>query len=628
MTVEKLETSVSAEIQRYLGQYRAEYLQEKVFELFSEPAYWDRLSDSRPCLIVGGRGTGKTTTLRQLAYEGQFRLHGPDVALWSALGIYWRVETSVTSAFQGARLSEADWTRVFAHYINLQFVDLLIGFVDWREKITGVKTSVDPIKLRRACMALSLDETADFTTFGDQIGDELIRFEASINGLGESLTALNLSVLGRPISETAAAILNDNSLHHGVLTFCIDEYENLEPYQQRVINTLIKHVGDGGYTFKIGMRQHGLHERATLSSSEFLIEPADYVKVNIEEEIKKQNFGRFAAKVCNERLLRVGGRTEKSLDIQELLPEISLASEASRLGADRISSDIRAELESAGAPKKSLEFYDRMDAVEACFVGFWAQSKGISVSEVLSEAMTRPREWKTRVGNHGYAMMFALRPGRRGVSKYYCGWSTYVLLADGNIRYLLYLVTEALTQHVNNGGKLSNPVSAELQTTAAQAIGEKVVFELAGLHNRGTQLTRLVLGLGRVFGVMARQPHGHAPEVTQFRIPDHKSNEEVSDLLEAGVMHNALVRFAGDKMAAASSETKDFDYQMHPIFAPFFVYSPRRKRRMLLSAQDFVGLASVDSSKYIRSLLDRTSRNVEVEPPKQLSLFAEFFDDK
>lgn len=622
------ETTLSGEIQRHLGQYRAEYLQDKIFEFFSKPVYWDRLSDARPCLIEGGRGTGKTTTLRQFAYEGQYASHGADLRKWSALGLYWRIETNVTSAFQGTRLPEEEWVRLFGHYINLQFLDMLVAFVEWRQETTGNATEVNPTQLRRACLALSIDPVSSLGEFADRVAEELIRFEAAINGLGASTRELKLSALGRPVAELVGAILSDTTLHHRVITFCLDEYENLVPYQQRVINTLIKHVGDAGYTFKIGMRRNGLHERTTLNPSEFLIEPADYVRISIEDAIKKQDFGSFAAAICNERLAKIQtGAGKPRLEIRQLLPELSLASEASLLGAEKKVAAIRDELVSSGASAFELATFDGMDVVEACVLSYWAESRELPATSVLGEAISKPTEWKTRVGNYGYAMLFTLRQGRRGISKYYCGWSTFVLLADGNIRYLLYLVTEALTRHTNQGGSLAVPVSSENQTLAAQEIGERIVFELAGLHARGTQLTRLVLGLGRIFGIMAKQAYGHAPEVTQFRITDSTANDEVNALMDAGVMHNALVKFTGDKMAATSAETKDFDFQMHPIFAPFFVYSFRRKRRMNMRSEEIIGLASPTSATYIRSLLVRTDRKIENDPPRQLSLFAEFFRD-
>lgn len=624
MTVNLQFAELSAAVQRNLGQYRAEYLRDGVFESFFQPSYWDRLSDSRPSLIIGGRGTGKTSTLKQLAYEGQFRSHGGDIGKWDGLGLYWRIQTNVTAAFQGDRIQPKDWIRIFSHYINLHFVDMLSRFVTWRNAELGVQTALDLDQLRRTCIGLSIPETTCFEIFAERVTEELLRFEAAINGPGEALTSGSLSLLGRPIDTMVGAVLADETLSSETVTFCLDEYENLEPYQQRVINTLIKHVGDAHYTFKIGMRQNGLHDRATLSTSEYLTEPADFVSIEIEDEIKRGGFGDFAAAICNERLARIPSTGKAALSIRELLPELSIDSELALLGAPKIRSDVRTRLLGEKATSYAMDGFDHMSDLEACFVDFWSKSQATPPSTVLDEALSKPSEWKTRVGNHGYAMLFALRSGKRGISKYYCGWNTFVQLADGNIRFLLYLVTEALVRHVGDEKTLDIPVTAETQTLAAQAVGERIVLELGGLDKRGTQLTRLVLGLGRVFGVMAKHPYGHTPEITQFRI-DQKTHSEVSDILQAGVMHSALIRFSGDKMASGSAETKDFDYQMHPIYSPFFVYSHRRKRRMTLSVSDFIGLTGPESHTYIKILLNKTHRQYDPDVPDQLALFAEYY---
>ena len=54
-----------------LGLYKAEWLDAKLFDLFTEPGYFGGLKTFRPCVLIGGRGTGKTTVLRGLSYEGQ-----------------------------------------------------------------------------------------------------------------------------------------------------------------------------------------------------------------------------------------------------------------------------------------------------------------------------------------------------------------------------------------------------------------------------------------------------------------------------------------------------------------------------------------------------------------------------
>jgi len=56
-----------------LGLYKAEWLREKLFDLFTVPGYFDELKMNRPCVLIGGRGTGKTTVLQGLVLSGSVR---------------------------------------------------------------------------------------------------------------------------------------------------------------------------------------------------------------------------------------------------------------------------------------------------------------------------------------------------------------------------------------------------------------------------------------------------------------------------------------------------------------------------------------------------------------------------
>ena len=66
-----------AQLSQLFGSYKAEWLKEQLFDLFTEPQYFPELMTARPCMLLGGRGTGKTTVLRSLSYEGQFERKRP-----------------------------------------------------------------------------------------------------------------------------------------------------------------------------------------------------------------------------------------------------------------------------------------------------------------------------------------------------------------------------------------------------------------------------------------------------------------------------------------------------------------------------------------------------------------------
>jgi predicted AAA+ superfamily ATPase len=66
-----IQEDTARRLSKTLGLYKAEWLNEAIFSLFNEPSYFEELRTHRPCVLIGGRGTGKTTVLRGLSYEGQ-----------------------------------------------------------------------------------------------------------------------------------------------------------------------------------------------------------------------------------------------------------------------------------------------------------------------------------------------------------------------------------------------------------------------------------------------------------------------------------------------------------------------------------------------------------------------------
>lgn len=621
-------SDLSRGIAETVGVFRAEYLTgAEFFRLMERPDYWAQLEGRRACFLVGGRGTGKTTALRALAFEGQAARHGTDATGWDAIGFYWRVDTSVVTAFRGSRLDDEEWQRLFAHFVNLRLTRSVLDFVRWHDAQGHPPIDASESFLGLAAAALGVEAAPDLSSFGDALSLASERFEARVNSGGDEGSGMTLSILGAPLRHLLAAIRADERYARHYFTFAIDEYENLAPYQQRVVNTLIKHAGDGEYTFKVGVKEKGVVDRSTLHPSEYLSEPADYKTVHVEQSLKEQGFDEFAARVVNDRLGEVTGTTVA--EVKELFPELSDEAEAELLGGQRRRVEVRLELEAEGAAPDEIEAFDQMTVLSACMVGYWAQSKKLSLRDVLRDSLAEPDQWKNRLNNYGFAMLYTLRNRVSGIRKLYAGWSVLTRMADGNIRHLLALVAEALTRHVVSGNDLATPVSAQLQTLAAEQVGERAVFELAGLHARGSEMMRLALSLGRVFGVMAADPYGHTPEVTQIRVDRTglTDNASLDDLLSASVMHSAVIGFPGDKNSARSGDTKEHDYELHPIFSAFFVYSYRSKRRISVAGHDVLALASATPQGTVAKILRRNARNPSSDLPPQLELLTEFFDD-
>lgn len=122
------------QLSELFGSYKAEWLKERIFDFYTAPEYLPELTTTRPCVLVGGRGTGKTTVLRGLSYEGQFALAGQKasaIPTWSYYGLYLRVNTNRVTAFNGPECDRSGWIKLFAHYLNLLLCGMTLRFLEW-----------------------------------------------------------------------------------------------------------------------------------------------------------------------------------------------------------------------------------------------------------------------------------------------------------------------------------------------------------------------------------------------------------------------------------------------------------------------------------------------------------------
>src|ERR1043165_3561863 len=116
-----MSTSELRKLGDLLSDYRAEWSAYEFGDLFIVPPYFKKLEVVRPCFLIGGRGTGKTTSLRSLRFDrSAARLDSDNVPADALpyLGIYIRINKNRVRACQGAELPHAEWQKAFAHYFN------------------------------------------------------------------------------------------------------------------------------------------------------------------------------------------------------------------------------------------------------------------------------------------------------------------------------------------------------------------------------------------------------------------------------------------------------------------------------------------------------------------------------
>lgn len=621
------ETGSINKLSTVLGLYKAEWLRGKLFDLFTEPGYFDELKMNRPCVLIGGRGTGKTTVLQGLSYQGQFAFANSEKTIidtWQFFGLYHRVNTNRVTAFRGPELSEERWRACFAHYLNLLFCTQLLEFACWYELQTDRNLSLSSADLAAFRATLGLQSEGGLAELAQEVRLQVLMFESSINSIVDAPPAF-LSMQAAPVDTLASALLSSPALAGKQFFFLIDEFENYEDYQQRVLNTIIKHA-PSSYTFKIGVRELGWRERSTLNANEQLTSPADYARISISERLTDSRFKSFAEQVLSVRYQNTVEPPSVTADFPALFPKLSELEEAERLIDKAQAARVRKAVEDASSPAQR-EAAKALPIGVQYFLDYWASAHSdTTLGAEIAAWLAGSAASKDRFANHFHASLFAIRRGKRGIRKYYSGWDVYLSLCEGNIRYLLELVHSALLLHIEESGAELSPISAETQTQAAQAVGRKNLSELEGLSVDGARLTKLLLSLGRVFGVLAESPAGHTSEANQFHLREELAPENdarAMELLKHSVMHLALVRYAGSKLLD-ERDTKAYDYMIHPIFAPFFVISHRKKRKILLSSANLLSL--VDRPREgIETVLKLNNRASEAELPDQLQLFGDFY---
>lgn len=600
------------------GNFKAEWLGERIFELFKTPAYFPDLERSRPCVLIGGRGTGKTTVLKTLSYEGRFALskEPAQISAWPYYGFYYRINTNRVTAFRGPELPQERWQKLFGHYFNLVLCQQVLKFLSWYHAACPASPPLGAALCMDVSRALNIAEATSLQSLRVSLHGGLIDFEAALNNIRHQ-DSVPLSMLGAPLDLLFSGLKEMPNFKEKDFFFLIDEYENLLDDQQVVVNSLIKHASDH-YTFKIGVRELGWRRRYTLSDTEELTDPADYVRVDIASRFSPAEFREFAREVCDARLQHLLGPNQ--LSVVDLFPAASPEEEADYLGAAESAAPIRARLAVVNDARLARDAAS-LSNLEVLMIFQRSKQQGVQLEQVLLERRAQPEIWKTYVENYRYATLFQIASSKAPIRKLYCGWGTFTALSSSNIRYLLELVANTFREQPKSIEEMKTPFGWEVQTVAAQSVGRKNLFELEGFRE-GALLVKLTIGLGRLFQIMARDADSHAPEQNQFSFQSSAEiPEELRLLVTNAIMHSALSRIVSNKLN--KNDARSYDYSLHPIFSAFFSISHRRKRKIIIDPRELLTLAN-DPGKGVSALLARQGRTEWDEAlPEQLLLFGD-----
>lgn len=618
-----------------LAKTRAEEHEADVWGKFFIPPYFHKLglkSATKATYIVGKRGCGKTMLLKYMDYHTAFSPRRdviPDDEL-KHVGMYWRVDTQFCNSLKSRGLDEAEWISIFESYFSLVVsVEIIRATRAIAESSYQSFTEADFAKLKFSCAA---DFHPDFPT----APSDLEKFLEARRRLF-STWASNMSSMTKPLLPPGRAFIdalildlkNTPALKDIAFFVYVDEVENLVPYQRRVLNSYLKH---SQRPFIVSFTSKELSGESATTGPESVNATHDFRLVALDEQLDEQSWNVFFAEVYLANLDLAAGN-EDGYFIQSVLSPDGLTIRQTDAYRTQTLKTIRARFPSKTSKELAKDALDEprierilVERIErallkkrakikaAAFMEFKSVPEALVIVPALLNRATQTPERvieelekyrcdgtgsfeTTWVHNNLVGALLELYRPYQSICPVYSGFDTFCTMASNNLRHFLILaykaleVTELLDQDVDS-------FAIDTQARAAYEAADKLIDEIKTFGQYGERLRMFVLRLGGAFRGLQAQPAMSEPEQNQFTINSGRvlSQEEVSFMREA--MKYAILIEQLETKTKGSVGRDTVDYQLNPIYAPYFQISYRRKRKIEVSVEDFHILALGTEDEY------------------------------
>lgn len=617
---------------------RAEELGQDVWKRFVVPPFFDKLgihSARKPSVIQGGRGCGKTMLLRYLSHRSTFspdRGNAISLTECSRIGLYWKADTQFARTLHGRGIEPEVWRSAFTHGMALRLAqELLHSLKSITHSIEGVMEG--DVAGMRLASASDFDPTLPDTV--EPLGRELTRrwrrFCTWVNNprtVDDPVFLPCMELLRAMVDEVQSRLsLAEVQLY----MVYIDEYENLLPNQQRLINTYLK-SSEPPVIFNIAAKRNAFRERRTLSD-ESIVDPDDYRTIDIESEFADQ-FPVFAAEVmflnialCGDELglpdaehlpVRVADlRDPSALDarrdlqyqrrvldaVEKVLPGMSHSQLAeAALGDVAIRAKLERELSDALRRRNSSispeQFVVREHPMATVVVPSLLNRESLTPAEVEDELkalvdgrdnrFTGRTDW---VHNNFIGCLLRLYTLSSRTCPVYGGFQSFLRLANGNLRHFLELCYKSFMAYRGEPGEIAMSVPSVDQALAAHTASSDFLREVRRFGPQGNSLHTFVLTLGSIFALSQDRPSQSEPEVRHFAVVSGREQLNPSDeeFLSEAVKWSVLFEEPETKKKMDMLQS-GIQWVLNPIYSPYFRITYRKGRKLDLTTDELITL--------------------------------------
>lgn len=578
----------------------------EVVACFFPPDFMNKLesTDVKPKILMGGRGTGKSHILRMLSIQSiinRIKIKRAEAEEKSPediklklkdykeqyFGIYLKSTLfSPLSTTNITYISRDQLKSLFEHLFNMQVCIAMLSavkfLIDNCEDIPKEKEETVCLKLDEKLSQIIKKGKGRIGFLGNQGKKGIMDFLTDqVEIIREVVKAFpfnrDFSKFEDKIHFTTAPdfvikffdVIRNEILNDKVLFILLDEYDELDEYQQEFINGLIR---TRTLTFRIASKIGGIKTLEYTKDKE-LDEVHDYdpiIPLHFETSREKIYPYRNLLKNIFTKRLTIYGNYKIS-EPAKVVPSPTLADE--KITEEELQQElkkIRASL------KKKLK-------------------------------IRNPEEyWKNFEGHYKEAVIYRLLR-EKGRDKLYAGFDEYVSLSSGIVRQFILLCRDAFSLAHARGIAIEEgkPTPLKIQSEAA----EKVSHDLLLIETiktipsgYGHKLVRLIQDLGRI--LEAKLYWSTEPQANRFDIIDSQKfmNDEYTipkEIIENGLRMPHFISETAFRPKQPWYSISSFTFSLNGIFAPTLKIPPEKRWRTPLAMHELKYLCSEEKREEI-----------------------------
>lgn len=562
----------------------------------------------KPLVVEGGRGSGKTmffqcNSWRQkiLEYQKNSKPIDSILDIEDFVGIYYRVDTTFVSSMR--EREEENWGAIFETYLGICILKEILDFICSLGKSMSLNESALSEFATLFSKKLNPDSTTDsIESFQRDCNVFLDIIEDKING-SETLKNLRCINSNRFITDVCVATKDLLGKDDLLFKIFIDEYETLQEYQQRIVNTLIKH-SSLPVIFNIGLRPKGMKTPKTISETETIEAPHDYELMPLGFE--QDQYPEIIKSICQKRIAlgKEQGKIPETAsdDIEYYLGNYSIELELARINQvnknpphiEKLRKLIKIRAQEEGCTEEETEEYCRALSDEAPILNsrmhYALLCKKTQYTPTLKDLYSsftindeRYRDWMHNRKN-GVVYLLCKETKRE---KMYFGFDVFSALSSNIVRYFLELCEQTFKIAFLNDYDWNAQIPPETQTEAARYVSEYKIVDIAGYEPYGKELRIFVQYLGQIFNKLhtAEDNTLGEPEPNHFNTKDLSLQDSTKRIIASAIMWNVLQEGETTKKKQSTLSPETVDYYLNKIYVPYFGISYRNQRKIFISVE-------------------------------------------